>query len=300
MDKVPIYRRSLLAAFAIFAMWEAANHLLLMSTPMWVQHTSAAIIEVGLALVILTVALRSLAAQQRELDRTREARDRLASALANDLRQPLVEVVESLRELDERGALSSRTRKVIERATESVRPLVGMAAELLGVISAEDENREFQSLNCSPLLYNAFYTIRPIAAAKQVELQVDVPEVLPIIRGMPHSILRTLLILLDNAVRATPNGGEVLLAAQAIGNRAINIIIADGGLPLSEEAWKALMQDSGEQRKADWLEERPLRSGHRYCATVLRTHGGSVEVESSQEKGNTIILSLPVAERATF
>ena len=67
MRSPPVYRWSLIAAFAIFAAWEGLKHLLLMDVPMWVQHSLSAVIEIGLALVIVAVALHALAAHQREL-----------------------------------------------------------------------------------------------------------------------------------------------------------------------------------------------------------------------------------------
>ncbi len=75
MKREHVWRRSLVAAFAVFALWEALKHLLLMEVPMFVQHSVSAIIEVGLALVIVLMAMRALTALQVELDHTRETRD---------------------------------------------------------------------------------------------------------------------------------------------------------------------------------------------------------------------------------
>ena len=116
MKREHVWRRSLMAAFVAFALWEALKHLLLMEVPMFVQHSVSAIIEVGLALVIVLMAVRALTALQDELDQTRETRDKLASALANDLRQPMLDVVESLDELGQAAYLSARARKAVERS----------------------------------------------------------------------------------------------------------------------------------------------------------------------------------------
>ncbi len=147
MQGESVWRRSLIGAFVAFAVWEVLKHLLLMDVPMFLQHGVSAIIEVGLALVIVVLAVRALSAQQRELDRMRDMRDKLASALANDLRQPLLAVVEALNELEEAPELPQTTLVIVARAVKSVRPLVGMAVELLRVTPLRDEAREFQLLS---------------------------------------------------------------------------------------------------------------------------------------------------------
>lgn len=293
---LPIYQRSLIGALVLFALWEIAKHVLLMGLPMWLQHAFSTVLEIGLALVIVGVALRALAAQQRELDQTREARDRLTSALANDLREPLVAVVESLRELDGVTKLPSRTERAIKRATESVRPLVGMAVELLGVTSTEEAEEQFQVLSCAELLHAAVRTIQPVAAARQVEIGTDIAPDLPRIQGRPHSLLRVLMILLDNAVRVTPSGGEVSLITETGGSVRIYFQITDQGPPLSAEERQSLLQDGDENGKPMRMEGQTPRLGHRYCATMLKAHGGNMLVASAEEKGNIVTISLPIGE----
>jgi len=48
MAEPRLYKRILVAAFVVFAMWEGIKHLTLMAAPMWVQHGAAAFIEMGL------------------------------------------------------------------------------------------------------------------------------------------------------------------------------------------------------------------------------------------------------------
>jgi signal transduction histidine kinase len=206
-----LYKKILVAAFLAFAVWEGVKHLTLMAVPMIVQHGLSAIIEVGLALVILVLAVRGLAAQQRELDRTREVRDSLASALANDLRQPLLRVIESLEELQRAPETTDGTRQLVEHAMQGARPLVGMAIELLRVTPPEEGEKVLQRFNCSDLLRSARDTVQVVAAARRVEISADIPGSLGPVQALPHSLVSAMVILLDNAVGATPNGGQVYL-----------------------------------------------------------------------------------------
>ncbi len=296
MDAEHVWRRSLVAAFAVFALWEALKHLLLMEVPMFVQHGLSAIIEVGLALLIVVLAVRGLAAQQRELDRAREMRDRLASALANDLRQPMLTVVESLDRLGQAPELPGSTRRVVERALESVHPLVGMAVELLRVAPPQEEGQEMQPLSCSHLLRSAIDTVRVIAAAKRVEIREGIAEPLPPIRGLPHSLFSAFVNLLDNAVRSTPMKGEVSVACHAIGPHGISIQITDGGPGLSAQEHEVLEGGGARNGKVLWPADHSLRSGLQFVAAAVSAHGGDIHAESSEERGNTVVVSLPIEE----
>ncbi|NIQ99669.1 MAG: hypothetical protein GTN78_05635, partial [Gemmatimonadales bacterium] len=176
MGSLGLHKRSILAAFIVFAVWEGIKHLVLMDVPMWLQHGASAFIEMGLAVAIVVAALRGLAAHQRELDRVRDMRDRLASALANDLRQPLLAVIASLGELEGSPEMPAGTRQVVRRAVESARPIVGMAVELLRVTPPEEKGRALERLDCSHLLRSACQTVQVFAAAKRVEIQARIAD----------------------------------------------------------------------------------------------------------------------------
>ncbi len=290
-----VYRRGLLAAFVLFAAWEGLKHLTLMSVPMWVQHGASAFIEMGLALVIVIVALRALGEHQRELGRMRDMRDRLASALANDLRQPLLTVIHSLDELQRSPDIPEGTRRVVERAMESTQPLVGMAIELLRVTPPEEREKALQLLNCSDLLRSARETVRVIAAARRVEIRSDIPSSLGPVQALPHSLFSAMLILLENAVSATPSGGQVSVVGQLGGTDNIEILVADGGAPMNDEDIKSLegTEAEGEGRALNWT--LAGRSGLRYCGAVIGALDGTIAVDRTGTRGNTVTISLPLA-----
>lgn len=296
MSSPPVYRWSLIAAFAVFAAWEGLKHLLLMDVSMWVQHSLSAVIEIGLALVIVAVALHALAAHQRELSQMREMRDRLASALANDLRQPLLSVVESLDEMGKLPDLDPRKRRAVDEALRSVRLLVGMTIELLRVTPSREAGQEVQQMSCAELLRSAVQTVQVLAAAKGVEISVHMEESLPDVRGQPHSLYSVFLLLLENAVRLTPAGGLVPVSAHETGPHGIGIRITDEGPGLTDEEHQVLEGRGAKKGEVVASAARQVRSGLQYCAAVINAHGGTIWAEASGEHGNSVTISLPAAQ----
>lgn len=291
----PVYRQSLIAAFVAFAFWEGLKHLLLMHVAMWVQHGISAMIEVGLALLILALALRLLAAQQRELAALRDTRDRLASALANDLRQPLVAAVGALSRLDASTEIPLEAKRTIARATQSIRSLVGMAVELLRTTPPRAESYGRQPVHCSDLLRRALHAVEAFAASKHVEVQSEIDDSLPPIAGLPSSLFGAFAILLENALAGTPSYGRLSVAAQSAGPWGIEILVRDAGIalgPAEREALEGKGFRHGPVVAADGLS---IRAGLQYCAAVVSAHGGVIHVESDGQWGNTVVISLPVA-----
>ena len=290
-----LYKGILVAAFVVFAMWEGITHLALMSVPMWVQHGAAVFVEMGLALVIVVVALRALSAHQQELERMRDMRDRLASALANDLRQPLLTVIQSLDELRRSPEIPERTRQVVERAVQSTRPLVGMAIELLRVTPPEDGKNALQPIDCSDLLRSARDTVQVVAAARRVEIRSGIPGSLGPVRALPHSLFSALLILLENAVSATSSGDHVSVFGRLGAADNVELSITDGGAPMSDEDINSLEGAAADDGTRALSATRTGRSGLRYCAAVIRAIDGTIAVQRAETRGNTVTISLPLA-----
>jgi signal transduction histidine kinase len=290
-----LYKGILVAACVVFAVWEGIKHLTLMAVPMWVQHGASAFIEMGLALVIVVVALRAVSVHQRELERMRDMRDRLASALANDLRQPLLRVIESLDELQRAPEIAEGTRQVVERAMQGARPLVGMAIELLRVTPPEEGEKALQPLNCSDLLRSARDTVQVVAAARRVEISSDISGSLGPVQALPHSLVSAMVILLDNAVGATPNGDEVLIVGQLGETDNVEISITDTGLAMSDEDMKSLAATNAEHARNAPSWGYTGRSGLLYCAAVIGALNGTITVHRADTFGNTVTISLPLA-----
>lgn len=184
---------------------------------------------------------------------------------------------------------------MVERAMESTQPLVGMAIELLRVTPPEEREKALQLLNCSDLLRSARETVRVIAAARRVEIRSDIPSSLGPVQALPHSLFSAMLILLENAVSATPSGGQVSVVGQLGGTDNIEILVADGGAPMNDEDIKSLegTEAEGEGRALNWT--LAGRSGLRYCGAVIGALDGTIAVDRTGTRGNTVTISLPLA-----
>jgi signal transduction histidine kinase len=297
------YRRVIIATFVFFTLIQVSVDHLLHKVPLIYTFTLSALVESSLALVIVLLALQLAGKQQRELSQTRAVRDELASALANDLRQPLVTVVAALRELENAPELPPTTERHIEQALASAQPLIGMTVELLGLTAPQEETaqakQQFQQLNCLELLKAVLPAIQTVANTRGIEVQTQIPASPLNITGMPHSLFRAFTILLDNAVRTTPNGGQVSIVAHPATPQQLEILITDGGPPVSAEVRQAIEGAEEAGNTAEISAYAPTRLGLRYCAAVIHTHQGRISVESLGNHGNIVKVMLPTVSTPT-
>jgi signal transduction histidine kinase len=101
-----------------------------------------------------------------------------------------------------------------------------------------------------------------------------------------------LLILIDNAVKYTPEGGRVSLSLTHAGNEAV-ILVTDTGIGIAPEHLPNIFERF---YRAD-----PARSGSgaglglAIARWLVDAHGGCIEVESTPGQGSTFRVLLPMA-----
>ena len=146
------------------------------------------------------------------------------------------------------------------------------------------------------LLNDVVYRVSRLADEASIEIDVSAAVDLPDLRVDPKHIRRVLGNILDNAIKFTPDGGQIRLWAQLEDMTyppTLLLGVSDTGPGISEKAHKKLFKkfqtDSSVRgrRKGTGL-------GLAYCKLVVEAHGGEIWVESQDGQGATFVLRLPV------
>jgi signal transduction histidine kinase len=130
-----------------------------------------------------------------------------------------------------------------------------------------------------------------VAEEKGVTLRAEDPGALAL-RADRTRCLQALANLVDNAVKFTPGGGEVVLSARRDGT-TVALSVTDSGLGIPPEdlphVWERLFR--GDRSRS----ERGLGLGLSLVKAIALAHGGDVAVESALGKGSRFTLRLPAA-----
>jgi len=126
-------------------------------------------------------------------------------------------------------------------------------------------------------------------------ISADISAGLPMVHADRTRIERVLDNLVDNAIKYSPDGGEVLISAR-VENGGILVAVRDRGIGIREEDIGKLFEPF--QR----LDNRPAGSsiagiglGLVVCRRLVEAHGGRIWVESQEGKGSTFFFTLPLS-----
>jgi signal transduction histidine kinase len=232
--------------------------------------------------------------EERELARLREE---LTHMLIHDLRSPLTAVKGGL-DMMAMGIAENRTDgfdKLISLAQRGSGRMLGMINELLDISKLESGQMVVgaESVQVEPLLEDAVSRLTTLIAHARINVVVEVEPDLPLLFVDPVMIGRVLNNLLDNAIKFTPDGGEIRLWARSFpGTVTENILVGvtdtGPGIPLHERPRLfEKFQQVGQGRRAG------TGLGLPFCKLTVEAHGGRIWVESEEGQGSTFMMILP-------
>lgn len=123
-----------------------------------------------------------------------------------------------------------------------------------------------------------------------------VESALPKVKADPNRIQRVLNNLVDNAIKYSPKGGDVVVSARREGSRIV-VGVKDHGIGISASDIDKLFQPF--QRLGAVAPGSAIQGvglGLVVCRRLVEAHGGSIWVESQPGRGSSFIFTLPVSD----
>jgi two-component system, NtrC family, sensor histidine kinase HydH len=149
----------------------------------------------------------------------------------------------------------------------------------------------------SRLLRDVYELLRLEAERRQVVLELDVPEGLPLLAADPDQLQQALVNLVLNACDACSTGGRVRLSAVAPDGSAegawgfVTLSVRDDGCGIPVEIRNQVFDPFFTTKKRG----QGTGLGLAIVAQIVRNHGGRVELESEPGQGTCFTLLWPVA-----
>ncbi|MCE2488472.1 MAG: HAMP domain-containing protein [Anaerolineae bacterium] len=236
------------------------------------------------------------AAERRE--RLEQGRRDLIAWTSHDLRTPLASlrlVIEAL--VDGVAGDEATQQRYLQTAQREIRNLSELIDDLFELSQLESGHVELQLQRSSlgDLLSDTLGALRPVARRREVQLEGEIGKDVDPVLIDPEKIQRVLYNLVTNAIRHTPAGGSVRLAA-ASGSQQVSVTVSDSGegiaaadLPqVFERFWR------GEQaRTRDQDGERGAGLGLAIARGLVEAHQGRIEVSSQPGAGTQFRFTLP-------
>jgi two-component system phosphate regulon sensor histidine kinase PhoR len=145
--------------------------------------------------------------------------------------------------------------------------------------------------------------IKPLADKKQHRLKAQVDADLPLINGDQERLVQVLANLLDNAIKYTPEGGQITVAARrmsAATNRAaggpheaVELTVTDTGIGIPEKDRPRVFERFYRVDKARSRELGGTGLGLAIVKHIVEGHGGQIRMEGNIPTGSRFVVWLP-------
>jgi signal transduction histidine kinase len=154
------------------------------------------------------------------------------------------------------------------------------------------ETWRFEDVDLKPALDETLALLAPTTT--QHTLRLDVADHLPRVRANADRVRQALVNLIANAIKFSPAGGEVRVAAAPEGDGVL-LSVRDQGIGMSPEVLQHLFNKFYRVDNAETRRIGGTGLGLALVKEIATAHGGRVWVESTLGAGSTFYMALPRA-----
>jgi signal transduction histidine kinase len=234
------------------------------------------------------------------LHRVDQARRRMFADISHALRTPLT-VIRGEAEVTLRGrdCRSKDYRTALERIVEVTGQLNRLVEDLLLVARSESATLRVEpsAIEAGQLVRELGEDAKALAATKGIAVACAVPARPVPISGDAERLRQLLLILLDNACRYTPHGGEISIALVAEGSSA-TITVSDSGIGIPADELDRVPGRFYRGSNAAPMAPHGAGLGLHVARSIIEAHGGDLQVASELGQGTAVRVRLPLLQEA--
>lgn len=234
--------------------------------------------EANEKLVLVTLDAQKLEEAARAVNRRQEE---FLAMLAHELRNPLAPImnaVELISQLDGRpipGHLVDIMRRQIDHLVRLVDDLLDVSRVTQGKITLQQH-----PLRIAEVLQQAVDTCRQKIDKRRQRLDLDLSAVSVSVHGDSVRLLQVFSNLLQNAVKYTQEGGEIVVGVRAARD-TVEVTIRDNGIGISPAVLPHIFDLFTQDERALGREAGGLGIGLTIVRRMVEAHGGTVEAESA-------------------
>ncbi len=229
--------------------------------------------------------------QRKELDRLKRE---FVAMITHDLRSPLTGILFTMGLFNEGayGELCGEMKEQISTVEGAVEQMLGLINDLLYVekLEAGKMAMSFDIVSLSRLLDLSVKPLRAIAEHQKVSLIV--PPVDTELYGDEDKLARVLLNLVSNAIKFSPQGGEVRVSV-AETNGFVEVRVCDQGPGIARENAQTIFERFKQVGEKSRKSLAGTGLGLAICKDIIEGHRGTIGVDSELGHGSTFWFRLP-------
>jgi signal transduction histidine kinase len=237
-----------------------------------------------------------------ELRQANEMKRAFISVASHELRTPMT-IMLGLSELAAQSPEASPTlQRWLEQVCRAGNRLNDRVDQMVKLLLAEQFERPLQPrvTDLAELLRGAAHEVASFVALRRQQLESTLSEGLGQINVEPDKLHDTVVQLLMNAIKFTPDGGTIRLSAQRLADAGVRIEVSDTGMGIDAETQGRLFEpfftrlDVTRHSSGTFeFDRRGLGLGLAVARAFVKMHGGQITVASRPGQGTRFTITLP-------
>ncbi len=243
----------------------------------------------------LAAAHRMIMTQRDELKGTIEARDKMYSVIAHDLRSPIgtLKMVFNMLSMNLTSEqIGEENFEMLTMGNDITESTFMLLDNLLKWTKSQTGrmNTVFQQVDISEVVLFASKMSDMVAQVKNIEIEYDIPG--PIQVNCDVDMVKTIMRnLLSNAIKFSNEGGRIVVSVHETATHAV-ISVRDFGIGMDAEDLAKLQDDNVSFTTYGTKNEEGSGLGLQLCRNLTQRNGGQITIESEKGKGSTFSFSI--------
>ncbi|MCA9217226.1 MAG: HAMP domain-containing protein [Planctomycetales bacterium] len=186
--------------------------------------------------------------------------------------------------------------RFVKQIEEQAANLQQLVADVIALTRAESPKTSFEihRISLNEVIDDRIAHFEKTAADKDIRVKADIAEDAVVVDANEESIVQILDHLLDNAVRYTPEGGEITVSCSANQSMAV-LEVADTGVGIPVEHRSRIFERFYRVDKARSRRTGGTGLGLSIVRHLVSLFDGQIKVESNSPQGTTFIVTIPLA-----
>lgn len=233
-----------------------------------------------------------------ELVKASRLRDEILAAMSHELRTPLNAILGMAGALQDQtyGPLNEKQIKLActieesgQRLLQLINTILDLSESMAGKLKLQIEPVQVETVCRSSL-----QSIRRAAEGKKQHVSLKLDPAATTVQADGQRLKQILVSLLNNAIKFTPEGGEIgLEAVQSAESPAVQLVVWDTGIGIAQENMEQLFQPFVQLDSTLARRYGGTGLGLALVAWLVQLHGGQIRVESQVGQGSRFVVSLP-------
>ena len=230
-----------------------------------------------------------------ELEAASRHKSEFLANMSHELRTPLNAVIGFSQVLQQRlfGEINAKQEEYLADILSSGNHLLSLINDVLDLskVEAGQVELDVRELSLRDALERGVVMVREKAATGDVRLSLEVADDIDVVRGDERRLRQVVFNLLANAVKFTPPGGNVVVAAERVDHN-VCVSVTDTGAGIAPEDQERIFEEF-QQTDAGAGQREGTGLGLAVSKRLIELHGGRIWVESELGRGSRFSFTLP-------